>query len=53
MLHNIQGDNMKTGLVDIKGHEIELGDKIRFLYADPLGRLDQDTLELADRKSVV
>lgn len=36
---------MKTGLVDIKGHEIELGDKIRFLYADPLGRLDQDTLD--------
>lgn len=36
---------MKTGLVDMKGNEIELGDKIRFFYTDPLGRLDQYMLD--------
>jgi hypothetical protein len=28
-----------TGLKDIKGREIKIGDKIQFLYVDPMGRL--------------
>lgn len=31
-------ENFNTGLKDIKGREIKLGDKIQFLYVDPMGR---------------
>ena len=31
--------NFDTGLKDIKGREIKIGDKIQFLYVDPMGRI--------------
>ena len=36
---------MKTGLKDLKGNDINIGDKFRFIYKDPMGRLNPSTLD--------
>ena len=36
---------MKTGLIDLNGTEIKLGDKFRFVYIDPLGKVYKDDLD--------
>ena len=38
--------NFDTGLKDVNGREIKIGDKIQFLYVDPLGMiLGSDVLD--------
>ncbi len=36
---------MKTGLKDLKGNEINIGDKFRFIYTDPMGKSHPTTLD--------
>ena len=36
---------MKTGLKDLKGNEINIGDKFRFIYTDPMSRSHPSTLD--------
>lgn len=34
---------VKTGLVDVNGREIKIGDKIKFCYVDPMGHCNPDS----------
>ncbi len=36
---------MKTGLLDLKGNEIKIGDKFRFIYRSPMGDTYQDQFD--------